>query len=266
MLAITAFLAACSSDGYWDKAPETEGKYSFDQASQNYSVSANEEFNEVTVRLTRTHSVGDETLPIVAEFSDEALSGASSVTFANGSNTAEYVISVGELEIGVPYTATLTMDGASLSTSGIAVTKISIFKDYNWLSVGTAQVYSSWVGNWGENGLLGSGIKVPVEKAEGVDGLYRLNSMYYYMEPSYCPKKGSHIQFYVDEDYNPVGLPRMQMIGEESFCLMFLTSGDYAGAFFKDEDYYIIQTVMGKASDTGVSLSDYENIAFVWNK
>lgn len=186
---IGGMMISCSDDGYWDKAG-TEGfglakdgsTYAFNSDKTNYTYfpADNTENTDVTVTVKRSNTKGAVTLPIVAEFANpDLLSGGESVTFEDGSATAEYVIHIAEdLEIGsstkaylsidttlvdIPYVAfpdssliksetathedTLTFEKqevdyelymARLAEYNLSNT-VTIEKDYNWESLGTAQ-------------------------------------------------------------------------------------------------------------------------------
>ena len=163
----------CSTDGYWDKAPiDSEVKYTFDQSEQTYSVAGTETLTEIKVSLTRNTNVGASTIAVDAKFNDPALSGPAEVTFADGSNTAIYTIAVGDIQVGVSYKATLSIAKDNTSVSGNSTTTINLSKLYNWVAAGSAQFYTSWSGTIDDNGLVGDGVKVDIEKAEGGNGLY----------------------------------------------------------------------------------------------
>ena len=214
----------CSTDGYWDKAPiDSEVKYTFDQSEQTYSVAGTETLTEIKVSLTRNTNVGASTIAVDAKFNDPALSGPAEVTFADGSNTAIYTIAVGDIQVGVSYKATLSIAKDNTSVSGNSTTTINLSKLYNWVAAGSAQFYTSWSGTIDDNGLVGDGVKVDIEKAEGGNGLYRLVSPYYYSETAagatgVTLEKGHHIQFTVNAANGaPVGFPTtVQKMGEAS--------------------------------------------------
>ena len=219
-VAAVAF-TSCSDEGYWEQYEMTETQYSFDQTKQSFSLTAADSLPSVKVALSRSTNKGEATLPLNISFSSPILSVAdSSVTFADGSYTAELVVNVDEANIvmGTSYTANIAFAVDSVnffehnySVSGNKTHAISIIKDYTWVSAGTVYMASNWAGGYAY---------VPVENAkeyanENGYKLYRLNSPYYYLEPSYCPKPGAHIQFILDAQGNAVSLAAsFQAIGE----------------------------------------------------
>lgn len=198
---IAGIMTSCNDDGYWDKASTaslglTEGAaYTFNTTSLNLvfypaDVVDGRDFN---VTITRGETKGAFTLPVTATFSDdEMLSGPESVTFADGSATAEYTIHVNkEVEIGQTITADLvidtlkvgipkverpvvpkdTLDSTSTASDSLKyqneyakykadsteyaiymtklsayklATKVTISKDYNWISLGKGKMTETY--------------------------------------------------------------------------------------------------------------------------
>ena len=268
----------CSTDGYWDKAPiDSEVKYTFDQSEQTYTVAGTETLTEIKVSLTRNTNVGASTIAVDAKFNDPALSGPAEVTFADGSNTAIYTIAVGNIQVGVSYKATLSIAKDNTSVSGNSTTTINLSKLYNWVAAGSAQFYTSWSGTIDDNGLVGDGVKVDIEKAEGGNGLYRLVSPYYYSETAAGATgvtlvKGPHIQFTVNAaNAIPAGFPTtVQKMGEASAddgnYYFAYTPGKNNCAFENDGNLYIINALVGyDEGGSSVSLGWYQTVAFIWN-
>ena len=268
----------CSTDGYWDKAPiDSEVKYTFDQSEQTYTVAGTETLTEIKVSLTRNTNVGASTIAVDAKFNDPALSGPAEVTFADGSNTAIYTIAVGDIQVGVSYKATLSISKDNTSVSGNSTTTINLSKLYNWVAAGSAQFYTSWSGTIDDNGLVGDGVKVDLEKAEGGNGLYRLVSPYYYSETAagatgVTLEKGHHVQFTVNAANGaPVGFPTtVQKMGEASAddgnYYFAYTPGKNNCAFENDGNLYIINALVGyDEGGSSVSLGWYQTVAFIWN-
>ena len=197
MTAVAAIaFCSCSEEGYWEPYEIEEPQYSFAQEKQSYSLTATDSLSSVTVTVYRNNSGAEVTLPLNVQLSDPyVLSVAdSAVTFAAGSNTAELEVAVDEAYIvmGTSYTASFSfvVDSVNFtednySISGNKSHVVSILKDYTWVSAGKVYMASNWAGGYAY---------VPVENAKEYNAngnkLYRLNSPYYYLEPSYCPKPG----------------------------------------------------------------------------
>ena len=205
------------------------------------------------------------------------VSGLSTNVFADGSNTAIYTIAVGDIQVGVSYKATLSIAKDNTSVSGNSTTTINLSKLYNWVAAGSAQFYTSWSGTIDDNGLVGDGVKVDIEKAEGGNGLYRLVSPYYYSETAagatgVTLEKGHHIQFTVNAANGaPVGFPTtVQKMGEASAddgnYYFAYTPGKNNCAFENDGNLYIINALVGyDEGGSSVSLGWYQTVAFIWN-
>ncbi len=186
-------MTSCSEDGVWDQASPanlwlTNGTaYTFDNSTINYTFYPADVMKDmdVNVTVTRGTTEGTATINIESVFSDEELiSGPTSVTFQDGSNTAVYPIHVKqEFEPGISATAKLVIDSASVgvpvvdkpkklqpgathedsvkfladSTAyAVYVSKLSLYKlattvtvekDFNWVSLGVGKYYDRFT--WG---------------------------------------------------------------------------------------------------------------------
>lgn len=276
LVAITVLLAGCSTDGYWDKYNESQDtKYSFDKKELSISFTPSDVLNEVNVTITRTNSTSAETLAVTSDFGGaKELSGPTEVTFAAGSQTANYTIQLGDLTIGKSYKAKLSFDKEQASISGVNSMSVTIMKDYNWINAGSVKFYSSWSGNFTEEGLVGSGVKVAVQCAENGNGLYRLVSPYYYSEKAAGANAkltlGHHIQFMVDPATGAAKgfAGSFQSIGENisgygDFYLGLLAS--YNCYFANKGNVYQYLGLLAYNDGTGLYLYDYENAVFIWN-
>lgn len=116
--------AACSSDGYWDKADvKSLEAYTFNATSSSFTYGPEDEMTDIDVVVTRSVAGEAFTLPITAEFSDSSLiigPNPSSVTFAAGENQATYTIKVQkQFELGESAKATLTIDPTSVGITAV---------------------------------------------------------------------------------------------------------------------------------------------------
>ena len=267
LLAITSMFASCSEGEYWDGYTDEGEKYSFQAASANFSYNAADVVpSTYHVTIIRSNAGESVTLPVTAEFS-EIFSGAESVTFEAGKNSAEYAITVDTdaMAMGSTYTAKLSFDAEQASVSGISAYSLSLKKDYTWVSAGKCIMASNWAG-----AQANVAIEKAAEYTEGGNHLYRLVSPYYYLEPSYCPKPGFHVQFYLDADYEPLSLPRSQNIGEASskggnWHLFYFADGSYNCAFTRNGDVFTINALWAYGPvDGSYGLYDYAKEMFKW--
>ncbi len=136
---VGGMMTSCSDDGYWDKAgasayglDKNGSIYTFNSDKTNYTFypADNTENMDVTVTVNRSNTKGACTLPIIAEFvNEELLSGPASVTFEDGSATAEYVIHVAEdIEIGSSTKAYLTIDTTLVDIPYVAFPDSTLIK------------------------------------------------------------------------------------------------------------------------------------------
>lgn len=204
--------SSCSEGEYWDEAPVTGDTYTFSQKTNAYEF-AGAIPESVTVELMRNTTVGDVTIPVVAEFSDPTvMSGASEVTFANGSNKAQYVINLGDLQVAIDYTAKISLAQEELlATSGNMSCTVSFSVAYNWVSKGT--------GKFCDQFTLGSNFyDVEILQAEGFSR-YRVVTPYNegmaaddgQWEDWRTGNYPQHIEFWTAEDgvsidFNPINL------------------------------------------------------------
>lgn len=183
---VGGMMTSCSDEGSWTQASPSDlgltagTAYAFNAEALSYVYYPADMVagTDIEVTITRGATTGSVVLPIAAEFSDSTLiSGPSSVTFADGQNTAVYAIHFErEIEIGESATAVLTIDTlkvgipvvdrpAPLDSTATAAdsakyqadstayaayitklssyklaTKVNIQKDYNWVSLGTGKI------------------------------------------------------------------------------------------------------------------------------
>lgn len=225
MAAVSVLFTACSDDGYWDGYAIQEDTYSFAQSAINYSLTVEDELSEISVKLYRNHTAGEVTLPLNIEIDNTLMTPRSeSVTFADGSGTAELIIDVDNsaIELATTYSASVSLiiDGETLTEDNLSITgpsscAISLKRDYTWQNAGYVIMSSNWASVEAE-------ILVQQAMEYNTDGnkMYRLVSPYYYLEPDYCPNPGYHLQFIVAADGTAVSVPVWQNIGE-------VYSGDY---------------------------------------
>lgn len=148
LLAVVVILSSCSDDGYWDAyTPAGNALYSFQAKSSSYSFGSAEKPASINVIVARGSSEGDVTIPVVAKFSDDALSGASEVTFKAGETTAEYAINIAsDIEAG-NYTANITLgDSAYLAASGIYSSSVKLTIEYTWEKWCDGSMIDNWMG------------------------------------------------------------------------------------------------------------------------
>lgn len=260
IVALSTLFTACSEDGYWDGYSIPETTYSFAQKGQSYSLTAADALSSVTVELYRNSTKGEVTLPLDIQTDNNLMTPQSeSVTFADGSDTAQLIIDIDEsgIVIGTTYKAVISLivDGETLTEDNLSVTgpsacTVSVTKNYTWESAGKVVMTSYWAGVRDE---------ILVEKAAeyNTDGnmLFRLVSPYYYLKPDYCPNPGYHIQFVVDANGNAVSVPVWQNIGEEydaGYNFYLYCNPAQGGSFINQGNTYMITGLWAVRSDSQI--------------
>lgn len=264
LFAAMVALTSCSEDGYWDGYKDKGTVYSFAQDAINCNYTPATIEDSIIVTITRNTTAGTDTLSIDAKFDSDALiASTSEIVFNAGDNTAEMVIYINNLGIGQSVSGTLAFNEELVSVSGSDICEVNVSLDYTWVSAGSCQALSSWAQNQAP-------AIIPIEKAEEGEGLYRLNSPYYYLEPDYCPEEGFHVNFYLDENYNAKALDKFTFIGEAlkggEAVLVWFENGSYGCAFVNQGNTYQINAVMGYTSGTQIGLYTYETLLFMWDK
>ncbi len=136
---------------------------------------------------------------------------------------------------------------------------ITVKNDYTWLDAGIVSFNSDWAGTTKD---------IKIEKAKEGNGLYRILSPYYVLEPAYCPKPGYHLEFYLDANYNAASLPTKQNIGETSSTggWWWLYYDHAQGNTFKNVgNEYTIKGFWASSDATGkLTLKYYATEIFTW--
>ena len=265
-LAATAALAtSCSDEGEWAAYPQDTAAYSFAQATNNYNLVPTDEIpDSIEVRVRRNNTGGEVTLPLIVEYSGSVLKADTLVTFAEGNNEATcFIHFLSEPVIGQTEEMTIAFDTLTeVSVTGNASMTVSFLLNYTWLPAGSCNFISGWEDTEGI---------VQIQRANEYEGnLYRLVSPYYVLAPDYCPNPGYHLQFYLDENYEPLGMPRFQNIGEESsyggyWTFYYNPSAEYC-SFTREGTLFTINGAWayGDAS-MGYGLYNYATELFDWN-
>ncbi|MDE7444052.1 MAG: hypothetical protein K2M65_07830, partial [Muribaculaceae bacterium] len=112
-LAIAAMAASMTScgDAYWEEGHPQGNTYAFPKPAYTVNIAEGAEVpTSFDVIMTRNNSGAEATITVDAVFSNPAISGPSTVTFAAGSNTGGYTISVDpNVPGGSTFTATLKL-------------------------------------------------------------------------------------------------------------------------------------------------------------
>lgn len=193
LLASVTFFTSCEEEEYWN-GYEAEGTaYTFDQPTATYELDATE--TQIVVNLTRSNTSGELTLPVSATIDDaysQLFTAPESVTFANGSSTADYVIAFEGLEIGAKYKIALALaEDANISVSGTQSCNITLNLKYTWVEFGTAEITDYFMGNQGT---------VNIMKTDGFP-IYRIMEPYKGLEGLDEENIAPYIEFRIQEDY-----------------------------------------------------------------
>lgn len=279
---ITAYFAAfaalafssCSEGKYWDEASNPGEVYAFAKPAETISIPANEAIpTSYSVTISRNVNVGSATVPVEFKSNSDVLTGPSSITFEDGSYSADYVINIAtNAKAGIDYSADITLAQPENVITHVKAEnlkfalKLSKVLVLEWYDKGVAKTYSlNWVGNE-------DAVEIPVQQADNYpqDGVYicRLMSPYWYLEPEYATQ-GANIEFLVDENDNVLGLASSwQLIGEyvDGYGNFFIGCPASQGCSFTNEgDIFTLAGFL--AYGTGASPSYYygaETLKFQW--
>lgn len=267
-------LGSCSEGQYWTEPADKGDVVAFAKPAATVAVSPTGQAPaSYTVTLYRSQAAGEQTVNVdftPSKSAEGVLSGASSVTFKAGENTADYVISIGSLIPGMNYSAKLsvTIPESALThvnTQNLSFT-FSISQALSWTPAGEAAVQSTnWVGN-------ADPMNVKIEEGNwpiAGQRLFRMIDVYYTLEPQYA-EKGTELRFFTDDAGNALELfQNWSYIGEQGDgeYYFFGCPAQYGGQFISQGNEYLMQGVIGTAASlTGaVTPGWYENIYFVWD-
>lgn len=156
------------------------------------------------VRIIRANKQGAFTAHYTAQASEDGIftdDANGTISFADGEAVKEITVNAANMEKGVTYTYTMTLDDATMAVADTVTktanrtVKVSILCDYNWLAAGTCSITDA---TWYEDPLTHDDI--PIQHAEGTD-IYRIVSPLYYLYngKEKDPDK-SHLQFTLNSD------------------------------------------------------------------
>ncbi|MDE5687826.1 MAG: hypothetical protein K2I18_04275 [Paramuribaculum sp.] len=142
ILAVSA-LSSCSDSGYWDEAPLEQG-LSFQCNTYNDPLSPGAA--EIVIPLRRTVTAGAQTVNIT--FTPNAncpsdITVPSQVTFEDGKNTTEVVISIANAMPPTTYAGKLSFE-ADKSYAGISTVTLNCPVNYTWVSLGKGIFIDQW--------------------------------------------------------------------------------------------------------------------------
>lgn len=176
-------LVSCSEGQYWNEPADKGDIVAFAKPAATISLQPSESAPEsYTVTVSRSDNRGELQVPVTLTTKyPDVLSGPESVTFANGSFTADYVISIGDVEPGVAYSATLAVqqpqEGALTHPDSKNLTfTLNLTQVLSW-SVLTehAIYYDNIVADlYGASDFANYPAEVTVVKCDNFDGLYRI--------------------------------------------------------------------------------------------
>lgn len=176
-------LSSCSEGQYWNEPSDKGQVIAFPKPTASIQLQPTQSApDSYTVTISRTDNRGALDVQIVNKSSNpDVLTGPSSVSFADGSYTADYVISIGDIEPGVVYADTISV--VQPETNSIihpdAKNMQFIFNLTQVLSWSVltkdAIYYDNLVANiYGAAAFANFPVKVTVEKCDNFDGYYRI--------------------------------------------------------------------------------------------
>ena len=119
-VAVLGGFSSCNTDVEGTIYDANFEQVSFESASANISVNVNESSTTIPVTITRGLTANASTVTFTAEASEEGIfsnDANGTVTFEAGQNSATFHVTASNLEKEVPYTYTLTLSEAAISTA-----------------------------------------------------------------------------------------------------------------------------------------------------
>lgn len=265
-------LASCSEGQYWNEPADMGQVVAFTKPAASVSVASDATApDSYTVTVSRSDNQGDLTVPVTLTTGyPDVLSGPESVTFANGSYTAEYPIRINGMMPGVNYSAKLAVtqpDEKALihpNSQNLSFT-FSISQALVWTKVGTTVVTSL---SWAE----GASGEVVIEEGNwpvAGERLFRMLDVYYAIEPDYAAK-GTELRFFTDNAGNALRMGEdWSNIGEaysSSDDFYFGCPAAYGCSFYNEGNVYVMDGVIGYGpSAADITPGWYETLYFQWD-
>lgn len=226
-MAIGCFFAACTEEApvYQPAVPETNEVQAYIYSDTKTSVQFSALEQSFPVVIGRNQTEGEASFELVTNDTVGAFV-VEPVHFAAGEKSTTVNVTV-NLTYGESYGLTLMVPEELTTAYGASQVSINVLVDFTWLPAGIVLFMSQWEGAQAE---------VAIEQAKeyaDADGnmLFRLNSPYYYVSPTYCTVPGLHIEFFLDKDYNAVALnhPEGDLAFENTgYYLYWDVTGPYA--------------------------------------
>ncbi len=135
-----------------------------------------DEGSTFSVKVARSTTKGEATVSVTSTDPSGLFTIPSSVTFADGAESADIQITGGDLILGTVYKITLELPEEMLSVTGNRKAEVSFMKDYNWIDTGTGQWTDGLIGTF--FGVERLTYPVTVYQAEGEPGMYRVLNPY----------------------------------------------------------------------------------------
>lgn len=267
-------LGACSEGKYWDE-PSNPGKvFAFEKPAETISVAANDEFpSTIDIVISRNTDAGEVTVPVTFTSNDDLITGPASVTFANGSYTATYTVSLADgLFAGVNYTANIVLDqpeDAMLHVKpenleyNLKISKVLVL---DWQPAGNAATLSNWGGN---SDPIDIAMEVATNYPSADLRICRMINPYKALDPDYTPDD-ANLEFFIDNDGNAAGMASAwQYMGQnddEEGYYFFGCPANYGCSFTNEGFIYTMDGIVA----TGPTLTGtpspgwYETLMFKW--
>lgn len=269
LLTVASFASCDDYEETADASPLSDGDgAAFNATSQSITILPTDDAFVIELHRLKADGAatyGVEVLQIDTLSNDELFcTPPASVSFAAGEKSTSISVPINKnCSLQQEYSLSLALQGVTENwySSGSAEASFAVTIDYTWLSAGSCTMTSGWAG---------ASATVAIQKAKEANGLYRLVSPYYVLEPEYCKEAGYHIQFYLDEDYNAVKLaPVYQNIGEDSsyggWWWLTWSASSAACSFTNTGNVYSIAGFWAYGEAGAQSLADYASESFVWD-
>lgn len=137
---LVGILSSCSDKGYWEEAPLVQG-YSFEV--DQYVGELTRGVNQISLTVARTIPTGSQTLNVTFTPGDDTptdITVPATLTFADGSYTADLVINIADAQYLTTYSGTIKISGDP-SYAGTTEIALNCPVGFVWNKIGTGTFY-----------------------------------------------------------------------------------------------------------------------------
>lgn len=273
-------MVSCSEGQYWDEVSSAGDVYGFAKPAETVIIPSADEFpSSYTITLRRSTAGPELTVPVTHKADNEFMSGASSVTFPEGSLEAKYQIDIAPGgEAGIYYKDVITLtapEGGMIKEDDTALQfTFSMYHELNWVYGGTTKLSATGVFETAEGTTVDVAVEVATNWPKKREKLCRLVSPFYALDPEFADE--GHDIWFVLDDYNEAykmyePFQFTGCIDDEVGFLFFGTPSQYSGRFSSRDNVFTMKGVLEASSTENADDIDSANawdqtLKFTWDE